>query len=301
VNNLGKKEIELSVIIAAWNGVWMLSECLESLNKQTDTNNIEVIVVSNFKPNLSENNFSIPVKFIETSANSTVPQLRTRGIINASGKIIALLEDHCIFDSLWCEEIKKAYESDFSIVGGTVENASVKKSLDWAVYFYDYGKYMLPNREGEVESLSGLNVSYNRETLEEVRELYLDGFFETFVNEELKKRGHHLILMPTAIVYHNKNYEMKRASEHSFYLARSFAARRAAGFGILKKVSFSIISVFLPLLLIMRIITTTVTKGRHLAELFRSIPLLILLISIWSFGEFCGYLLGEGNSGGEWR
>jgi glycosyltransferase involved in cell wall biosynthesis len=301
VNNLDNKKIELSIIIAAWNGDSMLSECLGSLNNQTEKNNAEIIVVSNFQTVPTENDFSIPVKFIEKSANATVPQLRTEGIINASGKIIALVEDHCVFDSLWCQEIKKAYESGFSIVGGTVENARSKKALDWAVYFYDYGKYMLPNREGEGQTLSGLNISYKRETLEEVREFYRDGFFETFVNEQLKKRGHHLIMMPTAIVYHKKNYEIKRAFEHSFYLARSFAARRVAGFGILKRICFSIIPIILPLLLMTRIITTTVIKGRYLRKLFRSVPFLILLISIWSFGEFCGYLFGEGNSADKWR
>lgn len=301
MNILEKNEVRLSIIIAAWNSASTLSECLASLNKQTDMSSNEVIVVSNFQTDIAENEFSIPINFIKTSETATVPQLRAEGIIAARGNIIALLEDHCIFDSNWAEEIKKAHESDFSVVGGTVENASVEKALDWAVYFYDYGKYMLPNTRGETKTLSGINISYKRKILEEVREFYQNGFFETFINEILKERGYLLMMMPTAIVYHNKNYEIKQASEHSFYLARSFAARRVAGFGIIKRVYYSIISLFLPLILPTRIITTAVIKGRHLFELFRSLPFLIFLMSIWSLGEFCGYLLGEGNSADKWR
>jgi len=226
--------------------------------------------------------------------------LRQAGIAAARGEIVALLEDHCVFDSRWSEEIKRAHESA-SVVGGSVENVSVERALDWAVYFYDYGKYMLPNAAGATDALSGMNVSYKRAVLGEIREIYRDGFYETFVNEELKRRGHQLFLEPSAIVYHHKNYKIKRAAKHCYHLARSFAAQRTANVTPSKRAFFTAVSLILPILLPARIVSVTVKKGRHIKQLIRSLPFLIFLMFIWSYGEFCGYLMGEGKSAGDWR
>jgi len=301
MNLSNDKEITLSIVIAAWNGNALLQQCLSSLEKQTDKTKTEVIVVSNFQTDFSANGFSLPARFSAISETATVPELRREGIRLAQGKIVALLEDLCFFDSRWCEEIKKAHEKPDGIIGGSVENAGDKRALNWAVYFYDYGKYMLPNRAGVTETLSGLNVSYKRTALEEVCEIYRNGFYETFVNEELKKRGHRLLMVPAAIVYHNKDYETKRATEHCYHLARSFAAQRVAGFGLPKRAFAAIASLILPLLLPARVVAATVKKGRHTGQLVRSLPYLIFLMFVWSFGEFSGYLFGEGNSAGEWR
>jgi GT2 family glycosyltransferase len=293
--------VQLSIVIAAWNGVSSLRQCLASLEKQTEKTATEVIVVSNFEIDLSASDHSLPAKFLQLPAAATVPELRREGIALARGQIIALLEDHCIFDAEWGREIKKAHRATESVIGGSVENASVERDFDWAVYFYDYGKYMLPNKAGAADTLSGLNVSYRRALLEQVREVYQDGFFETFVNEELKKRGHPLVMRPSAIVFHNKNYEMQRAAAHCYHLARSFAARRVAHSSLLKRAFLTAAALVLPVLLPARIVSTTLKKGRHLKQLIRSLPFLILLMLIWSYGEFCGYLAGAGKSAGEWR
>ena len=294
------EQIKLSIVIAAWNGISSLRQCLESLEKQTDKAATETIVAANFQTDFSDGEFSSAIKFLNLPAGTIVPELRLAGIAAAHGKIVALLEDHCVFDARWSEEIKRAHKSA-SIVGGSVENASVERALDWAVYFYDYGKYMLPNRAGASGTLSGINVSYKRAILDEIRETYRSGFYETFVNEELKKRGHQLVLTPSAIVYHKKNYKTRRAAEHSYHLARSFAAQRVADSDFLKRAFFAATSLILPVLLPARIILATMKKGRHLKELVSATPYLIFLMLIWSYGEFCGYLFGEGNSAGKWK
>jgi len=300
--HLENRQIKLSIVIAAWNGIHALDQCLASLVKQIDERDTEVTVVSNFHTESfeSEKRFSF-VKYIFLSKEATVPELRGHGICRARGEIVALVEDHCTFDPIWCREIKRAYELPYGIIGGSVENASVKRVLDWAVYFYDYGKYMLPNKADIAETLSGMNVSYKKEILDDVHDIYKDGFFETFVNEELKKRGHKLYMMPTAIVYHNKNYEFGRASTQCFHLARSFAAKRIPSSATSKRVLFIATSFMLPFLLSARIAAWTLRKGRHTKELILSFPCIFLLMTIWSFGEFCGYLNGEGSSAREWR
>jgi hypothetical protein len=146
-----------------------------------------------------------------------------------------------------------------------------------------------------------MNISYSRTVLEEIREVYEDGFFETFVNEALKKRGHQLVMAPSAVVLHNKNYDIKRAAAHCYHLARSYAARRRVDFSLSKRAFFVAVSLTLPVLLPFRTISVTIKKGRRLGQLIRCLPFLFLLMCIWSLGEFCGYLQGEGNSARKWR
>jgi glycosyltransferase involved in cell wall biosynthesis len=296
------KQIGFSVVIAAWNGVSLLRDCLLSLEKQIEKGGAEVIVVSNYEMGISESRKRFPfAKHIVLSEKTTVPELRARGILEARGEIVALLEDFCTFDCNWRGEIEKAYEQPYSIVGGAVENSSGATALDWAVYFYDYGKYMLPVNSGVTDALSGMNVSYKREVLDPLRENYENGFFEFFIHEELKRRKHQLYLMPSAVIFHNKNYDLKRISVQFYHQARSFAARRVVGFPLSKRFSFLLASLTLPILLPARVALRTVSKKRHFKELIKSLPFLMILMSVWAFGEFCGYLYGEGSSGKEWK
>lgn len=297
------KQIEFSVVIAAWNGVSLLSDCLSSLEKQIEKGGAaEVIVVSNFETGISESKKRFPfAQHIVLSEKTTVPELRARGILQAQGAIVALLEDFCTFDCKWREEIEKAHEKPYSIVGGAVENFSGATALDWAVYFYDYGKYMLPVTSGVTDALSGMNVSYKREVLDPLRENYENGFFEFFIHEELKRRGHQLYIIPSAVIFHNKNYNLKRVSTQFYHQARSFAARRVVGFPLSKRFSFLLVSLTLPILLPARILLRTISKKRHFKELIKSAPFLMILMSVWAYGEFCGYLSGEGSSGKEWK
>ena len=299
MNKANNDDVRLSIVIAAWNGNESLRQCLASLKKQTDRAGVEVIVASNFAVSESGTDVTIRIRLLDEKA--TVPEIRRDGIALADGKIVALVEDHCIFDENWCKEIKKAHESADAVIGGSVENASADRALDWAVYFYDYGKYMLPAGPGVVDALSGLNLSYKRAALDEISATYQNGFFETTVNDELKRRGHALRLWPAAIVYHNKTYEFKRAVGHCYHLARSYAAQRISGVSIPKRMLFAAFSLVLPVLLPGRIVLTTLKKGRNIIALMRSLPFIILLMFIWSYGEFCGYFLGEGKSALEWR
>ncbi len=296
------KEIDFSVVIAAWNGVSLLHDCLLSLEKQIEKGGAEVIVVSNFETGISENEKRFPfAKHIVLSEKTTVPELRTRGILETRGAIVALLEDFCTSDCKWRGEIEKAHEKSYSIVGGVIENSSRMTALNWAVYFYDYGKYMLPVSSGVTDTLSGMNVSYKREVLDLLRENYENGFFEFFIHEEFKRRKHQLYLMPSVVIFHNKNYDFKRVSVQFYHQARSFAARRVVSFPLSKRFSFLLASLTLPILLPARVVLRTISKKRHFKELLKSVPFLLILMSVWAFGEFCGYLYGEGTSSNEWK
>jgi GT2 family glycosyltransferase len=295
--------VRLSVVIAAWNGAPSLERCLRSLEDDGKDPATEVIAVTNFDSGVKsmlEAQFSY-VRHNPMARGTPVPALRAAGIYLSRGEIVALGEDHCTFGKGWCSAITKAHELPYGAIGGVVENASVDRALDWAVYFYDYGKFMPPVAAGVVGSLSGNNVSIKRTVLAEVETNFRDGYFEPFTHGAILERGHQLYLFPTAVVYHHKTYRTGYAAAHCYHLARSYAAKRVRNASGAERWKLTLGSAALPLLLTGRVVASTLRKGRHIAALLRSLPHLLLLMTSWSWGEFCGYAAGEGRSAAEWK
>lgn len=295
------RHLLLSIVIAAWNDPASLSACLASVETQITDVSVEVIVVSNYicPPQIMQR-FAF-ASFSSEPDTVIVPELRTQGVLRSSGQIIAILEDHCTVGDNWCSEIIKSHELPYSIVGGSVENLRGQNALDWAVYFYDYGSYMLPDTPRVVTALSGANVSYKREILEKVKVQYKDGFYEEIVHRELQRHGHSLYLAPAAVVHHNKEYSLSFALTQAFQHARTYGAKRVAGAFRSKRLVYAVGSMALPVVLPVRIVVRVLRKRRHLKALAKSLPYLILLLAGWSCGEFSGYVLGEGKSSEGWR
>jgi glycosyl transferase family 2 len=294
--------VKLSVVVAASNDLAALLKTLSSLQGQAEAADTEVIAVCNFDGGAKEEiakQFPF-VKCVTLATDTIVPELRAQGIYLSRGEIIALVEDYCTLDERWCTAIKKAYDAPCQVVGGAVENRCPDKPLNWAVYFYDYGKYMAPLQAGSAQTLSGMNVSYAREVLREVQESFREGFYEASTNEELKRRGHQLYLEPSAVTYLAKDYRFRETFRSYFYLARAFAGRRVADSALAKRLMFVLGACVLPILLPGRVVARTVAKRRYLPQLSRSLPPLFALTTSWSAGEFCGYLFGEGTSGRKW-
>jgi GT2 family glycosyltransferase len=300
---VAEEQIELSVIIAATHGPTALAQCLLSLEPQAGAEDTEVIVASNFDykvtPDVSKGFSALSI--VVSPQGTTVPELRTSGIKHARGNIVALTEDHCVFDANWCSEIKRAHTQPYAVIGGSVENRADAGSLDWAVYLYEYGRYMSPNPEGVSDALPGNNISYKRSILQTVEPKYRDGFFETFINWELQSRGHFLFLMPSAVVIHRQKYEPRAAVAQSYYHGRLFAGKRVTERSLAKRVPMILGSVLLPLLLPSRIFLRAIQKKRKQRQIIEAMPCLFLLMSAWSLGELVGYLMGEGESASRWK
>lgn len=292
----------LSVVIAAWNGPASLKQCLASLLPQLSTANCQVIVCGNFP--LADLQTLLQPPAILTflySPEATVPELRARGIQKASGDVIALLEDHCTAHETWVSEVRKAHENSYAAIGGAVENSDGQSALDWAIYLFDYGPYMLPDVPRVAPALTGFNVSYKRPALEEVKEVYRDGFFEVFTNQELQRRGYELFLAPSVIVYHRKNYSLKNAIVENYHHGRLFASQRTSSASGTERAYRALTAMALPVLLPARVTMRTIRKKRHITHLITALPYLVMLMSAWGYGELCGYLRGAGASARQWK
>ena len=292
----------LSIVIAAWNDAASLERCLRSLpGDDGDEGDDEVIVSTNLViPEGLRAQFP-RVRFLVHAAATTVPELRSAAVFEAAGDIVAITEDHCRFGTGWRQHVKEAHQGSESAIGGPVENARVEHPLDWAVYFYDYGKYMLPLQRGPASQLSGANASYKRAALMAESESFRDGFFEPVVHGALSQKHGRLSLNPNPVVYHDKSYRLAEAVGQAYHLARSYAALRTQ-YGA--RWRCHVLAAGAPLLFFIlpaRVVMQVLAKRRKRKELLRCLPYLLVLTASWAWGELRGYLGGAGSSRSRWR
>jgi hypothetical protein len=223
--------------------------------------------------------------------------LRSIGLRMARAPIAALLEDHGTPSPNWCRSMLEVHRNhDVAGVGGSVENG-VDRLLNWAVYFCDFGRYQNPVPAGPSEFISDSNVSYKREPLWEVKHLWFDAFHETSVNWELRRRGENLRLEPEMSVYQTRTgLKLLPALRERFVWGRSFAGTRSTEIAPAKRGVYAMFSFALPMLLTWRIFALGLKKKRHLGKLISALPLILLLETIWSAGEFTGYATGRSSA-----
>ncbi len=289
---------KLSLIIASINGADSLADCIASFVQQPLGEEIEIVVAESSADSTAAKVCApFPsVRLFHFAERKSIPELRAIGLLHARGDILAMTEDHCLAESHWVENILQAHQSPYEVIGGAVENAATERLIDWAVYFCEYGRYMLPVAPGPTVDLPGPNVSYKRAALERFRDLLAPATWEPFWHWRLLSQGVPLITDPQLIVYHRKHFTLRGFLSERYHYARSFAGRRVEGESGLKRALFVLGAPWLPPLLVARIAIRVWRKGRRRRELLLSLPYIILFTLSWSLGEFVGYAWGAGDS-----
>jgi hypothetical protein len=311
------KKPQLSIVIASFNNNETLDLSLSSVQQQKQPQDTEVIVVRdwNFRrrtkdgqPVQSEQEQALRNKFksfkwIDAPAGATVPLLRSLGLIESTGTIVAFMEDDCVLAGTYITDLIAAHKAHPNVaIGGAVEPGNYVRGTDWAVFFCEYARFMRPF-EGDVPWLPGNNVSYKRERmLELLQDTPLnEGFFEVFVNAELEKKGEILFAVDAPYVQNVNSWLPKHLTEVPFSHGRGFAAMRFARQDTIKRLLYALISFLLPLIQTYRIVKQIYLRQRYFAETMQALPGIVLFCTSWAAGEFTGYLAGAGDSLKQWR
>ncbi len=287
----------LSVVIASVNGVGSILECLEKLEALPEREQMEMLVLDRRTDATAETIAQRFPRVILTAGltGKSIPELRWEGMRAARGEMIAVIEDHCMVTPQWAAEILHYAESDFAVVGGPVENGSRERILDWAFFLAEYGACMPPLEAGEAESVPGNNTAYRRSVLP-LEDPAWASVWESFLQNELRKRGIRILLNPAMLVYHKKSFRLGEMLEQRFLYSRSFAAMRGRKLGAAARLVWAAGSVLLPVVLLWRIVRRVLAKRRNLRELVLGLPVILLFVVSWAMGEMAGYLLGSGDS-----
>ncbi len=282
----------LSVIIVPLVGHSAVARCLDLLSKQQDSIGMEIIIpYSESQHDLTRLQDVYPsVRLLSFADQKTYAELRSAGVRNALGDILAITEDHCQPAPDWCEQIMIAHQQEYAAIGGIVEKELPDSALNWAIYFADYLRYSMPQAEGSSRSLTDLNVSYKRSAIDEISGVWADEFHENAVHDALSGRGETLWLSPAIMVNQQRSFSLAEAIRDRYAFGRLFASTRVGGAPASKRVQYLLFSIFVPVLLIFRILGLMRARGRWMGQFIRSLPAIILISLVWGYGEFIGYL-----------
>lgn len=280
----------MSVAIGAWAGEASLLRCLASLEPQWD--GAEVIVAAN-GPVPRARALYPSVRFVDAPAGATVFRLRTLAVDAATGRFVAVTEDHAEFGPTWLAALRAAHEAGHRIVGGPVDNGLIERAFDWALYFCEYGLHMPPIPEGPVPSVSGMNVSYERSLLALCRDRWSETFQENEVNDALREHGVALHMASDAWVLSYLPMGLGAAMVHLYEGGHHFARYRASQSTYWGRLLWILASPAVPFVLLMRISRRVAARDRRrLWPLARGFGYFVLVLGAWSFGEAWGYVKG---------
>ena len=288
---------DLAVVVPSVNGWGDLRACLEALMAQEGDPALEIIVADRVGSAVREplaTEFP-EVRLIETPADTTIPVMRALAFDAATAPIVGVIEDHVIVPPEWTKQMLEAHAAGDRVVGGSVENAATENIVEWASFLCEYSQCLAPE-SGPAEWLTGNNVTYRRDLLEDQREVIAEGRWENRLHDALRDSGVELSSRPEIRVGHKKHFGFGEYLSQRYLYARSYAGMRVEGASVGKRLGYGLAALALPPLLFARTIRGVLASGRHRSELLRSLPLIALFVTSWASGEVVGYVAGSGNA-----
>jgi glycosyltransferase involved in cell wall biosynthesis len=291
----------LSVVIATHNAKQVIASCLTALDSQIDPHLDEIIIADSSDDGTSESvRGGFPaVQVIHFDEPLTLPQLRGRGIAASRGEIIAILDPYSIVSSGWVNEVLNAHRLHSNpVIGGTVDlyDEDRQSILAWAQYINEYGMFMSPAPEGEIEILPGSNISYKRHVLFEGKTPRYPEFWKTFINWDTETTRSALWLAPTIHVRLWKPIPfldfLRTRRDHG----RCFAGMRSKQASGVERFLRAVSTPLLPFVFLLRWGMRYWARHRRRREFLLTLPLQFLLFGHWALGEFAGYCFGPNRS-----
>ncbi len=293
------RPLALSVILVTVDTYASLRRVIAAFRAQTLCQALELVIVTPLAAALAPDEEMLAAfgawQVVETGPITAVAAARAAGVQHCRAPVIAFGEDHCFPAPDWAAALIDAHRQPWAAVGPAFDNANPTRKLSWANLFMEYGAYLVPVAAGASLDLPGHNSSYKREVLlaygdrlEAVMEA------ETVLHADLRAQGLQLFLNPAARVYHANMTQLGSALETAHVYGRLFAAARARGWPLGRRLLYIAGAPLIPFVRLRRALAEVARTGRQRALLPGLIaPLLLLLLSN-GLGEFLGYAFGEG-------
>ena len=233
----------VSIIIPHWNGIDILSECIDSLNN-TEYSNFEIIVVDNYSSDESVKWLKAnhpKIKIIENDKNYGYAGGCNRGINNSKGDYIVFLNNDTIHKKDWLSNLVTFMNKhpDSSAVQPKILNYYERDKFDYAggagghmdilCYPFARGRLFL---EQEIDNnqydddapcfwASGTAIMVRKEFFLEV-EKFDENFFahmeEIDLCWRLQLKGHNIYVNPKSVIYHKNAVSLPMTSIKKFML-----------------------------------------------------------------------------------
>ncbi len=298
----------LSVVVTIVDGGDVLRRFLRALVNQEDAPEMQILLPYDASvPEIAGMSAEFPgVQLIAMGETRTLRPLttaagqhelydkrRAAGLAQASGELIAILEDRAPPRANWARTAVRLHaELPHGCIGGAIECAP-GDLLNWAFYVCDFSRYGLPFASGPREWVSDVNVTYKRAMMEATREVWRERFNEALVHWALRERGETLYLSNALIVDYKTPYSsLVSVLPERFHWGRLFGCVRARSAPAWKRALLILLGPLIPTRLVLRHGITQMRKG-NLARYMMASPYVSALVTAWAFGEWVGYLTRE--------
>jgi len=293
---------KVSIIIASFSSISHLTKCLKSL--QPIANNTEVIVSTIFSDTEVKELQEPKVRFIYNDEEryldsialqeTLVFRLRTKGIKEAKGEVIALIEDHCEATHNWTKTMQEALKNKNCIAGGPVMNNATGGLYSWALYWSEYAAMMPPLPINGLSYLSAVNSAYHKDALNGCKSVWKNGFYDNEVHDSLIEHGATYLPVKEASVVTDLPFTFKRALVHLYTGGKRYGNYRGGSNWSIKRILRLFATFLVPSVLLFRVYKLVRKRQPNLTfTLIKSSPILYLLLCSWGLGEFTGVLLNH--------
>jgi GT2 family glycosyltransferase len=220
---------DLSVIIAIYNAVDIISDCLHSLMCQQTDKVFEIIVVDSSEDGTAElvrQRFP-SVRLYHFHERKYCGDARNFGLSIARSEVIAFLDADCTVDPDWVENVLAAHRSNHLVIGGVIDNGHSRSMVGWAYYFCEFNLW-LPSktfrRPREIKEIAACCLSMKHAAYDRYGP-FIEGTYssDTAFHWKLLADGHRVLQDPKIRVYHTAYHNCKAFLSHIFSHRRQFA------------------------------------------------------------------------------
>jgi len=292
---------QLSAVLVVGSQRARAQRVLDALGAQTAATSIEVVVVDlapRGTPRLEPP--SLRIVYISRPDIDRWGAARTAGVRQASGPIVAFIEDHCFPGRDWAEIVIEAHRGPWAAVGYAFTNANPESYVSRSSLLARYGRFVHPARRGPAHLVGGNNVSYKREVL-----LQYGPALETLLTidfnlqELLAKRGMPMFVEARALAAHQNFTSVISDCRTGHAYCRLLAARRAEtqSWSTVRRVAYGLgAPLGSPTIRLARLLRGLGGRRVLWPVVVTGLPVIIVVYLADAVGESLGYLLGAGAS-----
>jgi GT2 family glycosyltransferase len=275
---------------------------LSRLARQTVARQMELILVvpsrKAISPKEEDLRRFLNCRILEIGAFRSDADAKARGVMAASGKLIAFCEDHCYPAHDWAETLMRRHAGrDWAVVGSTMCNANPSTAASRGCFLVFYGAFAHPRASEETDVLPSNNSAYRAELLQGLGDrLRAAMAAESIFQAELRRQGKHLCQAPECRAWHMQPSRLWPAMTEYFFSSRLYAVHRAGAWKPARRWAYVLLSPGLPLLRSWRALRDGRAAGMSFALTLSSLPAAFAILCAGTAGECLGYALGAGNA-----
>ncbi len=296
--------IPLSVITIAGNDQMLHNGFLDGLRAQTFAEPMELIVVGLGSrltlPEPDMESFAIVPLWLGSEHDMLSAQLAA--IHQSRGTVIAFLEDHCIPQPDWAQQVYDACTQRWDAVAYAMINGSPDTWIFRSVFLAEYGVFAHPARAFELTVCPDGNGAYRREALLPVLDAVTPdptGPPAAAVTWHLTAAGLRTALEPQAVAAHKSFARLSDLFRAHFQLSRLYARHRVhtCQWDWHRRLLYAlVVPLALPWLQFFRLVTTLDWRHPQLKHAVFGFPIIFSLHLANGIGEGMGYLSRRGPS-----